>query len=853
MGNEIFDLMRFQHQNGGFYDKEREANARDTLRAVWICAMYGAFPRIDARQCFRWIQTLHNRDGGASMVPGSKSSVYGTYCFFHMAVLITPELVDGVRTIEFLKSCYDSASGLFKNTPDSETSIEATYYAYELLSRFRDADLGWLNTFSIRNYISDHLSEDHFEFEGVTPLKAQLYGGSISKYISLTLPYSRVSQFILNKAQQLSKEGKLDNEEAAAAANVLYLLGEEKFTPALINTLKTSGSLSDLFFVNQILISTGEISKFFELKVLCIGLDQSVTDLDNDDVKVSQTIRSAVTISSLGRFVNPLLKVNVTTIMGEEAPITESLQMDYQTGIFSSQRDLHVSKLGQISFQVVAWLPNEMGAPLVVSKSVLSHVSLPIEVNVEASLQADEVIPVGGNILPGTTIRARVDNKLEESLEIEESTHVTFQITDSAGTHLYSQNKDFKDQLEFSWQMPSLALPAGNIKVIVEVGDKTNGIHTRKTYAYKTVSEMAAINVEVPKDLKLSDVLHVKMTPAIYSDGEYIILHDEKFIEGQITDASGEKINPLTASETQHYSMRIIVGNSVAKVIEGEVHVDSDKKLYVEFESNVDENLDFATGFYVDFLYNADGQQIILKKESENFVKVDTKIAVEGEEIKSGKIQYGSKISTKFTIIDKDTGKPLSAGHAYPVIVVMNTEGKVILEKKAKFDDDKYSAKLRITASLPPGKAIAAIMIHKGQTYVPVETKDGKKFESEILISGELNLQSRIKEASKYLIVDIKTLINDKKLHGTQYACKLINTKNDEVVAKVPLAQKGKGSRLSFLTGNAKEYKIEVFRINDEKEVPLLVQNIAIEKTIVSFIQHLPIEGCSIIFAFIIF
>jgi hypothetical protein len=272
LGKEMSELMRFQHQSGGFYDSGREANSRDTLHALGCAAVYGAFPYFDVRQCFRWIQTLRNRDGGAGHTPGSKSSILATYCFYHLCAITNPDEIEGARIIEFLKSYYDSPTGLFRESLDDPPSIEATYYAYELLSRFRDADLGWINTFAIRTCISDHLVDDHFEFEGVTALNAQLWAGSIAKFISLTVPYHRIGEFVVASVQAAIREGRLDAEDAAAAARILFLFGDEPIPAGLVPALKTNGSLSDLFHATVVLGATGEIAKFFDVQ---IGADLS--------------------------------------------------------------------------------------------------------------------------------------------------------------------------------------------------------------------------------------------------------------------------------------------------------------------------------------------------------------------------------------------------------------------------------------------------------------------------------------------------------------------------------------------------------------------------------------------------
>ncbi|KAH0787977.1 hypothetical protein GPJ56_008078 [Histomonas meleagridis] len=855
MGKEITDLIRFQHQTGGFYDTEREANARDTYRAVWLAATYGAFPYIEAKTCFRWIQTLHNRDGGASLTPGSKSSIYGTYLYFVMSTMIAPESIDIQRIIDYLHSNYDMVSGLFKDTPESQPSIEATYYAYQLLSRFHDSDTTWLNTFATKNFITDLLVEDHFEIEGVSPIKAQLYAGSIAKFISLSIPYHRISEYVISKLNSQIKEGKLDNEEAAAGARFLYFLGGEAFPISLVHAVKLSGSLADLYYANVILSASGEISKFFEIKVLCGSVEGNMFDIEKEGVKVQQVIHPVIAVTSLGRFVNPLMRVNVTTLLGDEAPYTETLQIDYKTGLYNAQRFASVNKLGQMGIDVVAWFTTEMGIPLVITKSVRAHVSLPVYVSCEAYLQADEIIPIGGVVSPGVNFNVKIEGKFDDSIEVQPTTAVTFQITDSAGAILYHKNEDFKTQLEFTYQLPSLAIPIGNLKVIIEIGDKVNGIHTHKEFSYKVEGTMSAINVELPTDLKLSDVLKVKMTPALEIGQEFVPFQNEEIIKGELTDASGEAFYPQTSSETQQYKMRIKVGDSVIKTIDGDVKVDKEKKLYVEFESNVDENLDIATGFTVDFLFNSESNEpILLQQEKECFIKVSTTIIAEGDKIVTNDLKYGDKLKLQFVLKDKENDKVLTSTYAYPVIVILNPETKnVLLEKKAKLIDDKYNAKAQITGAIPSGEITIAIMIRKGKELVPVNTESGL-YQSKVKVIGSIDIKSKVIESAKYLIVDYNIIVDNKKLPSGALKANIYDKQGD-LVDVVPLTQKKRGSRLSYSTEALNgACGIELRRIGeDDNEKPIYTQRVVIERSISELVMKLPIEGIATILAFVLF
>jgi hypothetical protein len=189
LGKAVAEMGLFQNESGGFADFGREANARDTLYAVWLGATFGAFPYIDTPRCARWVQTLRNPDGGAGISPGSNSSIFATYCYYHITSLLSPEAVEGITITNFLRSHYDSRSGLFRELMDDEPSINATYYAYELLRYFRDADLGWINRFAIGTWRKDQLARGHFEFEGISPQLAQLWGGSIAKFHSPDIPY----------------------------------------------------------------------------------------------------------------------------------------------------------------------------------------------------------------------------------------------------------------------------------------------------------------------------------------------------------------------------------------------------------------------------------------------------------------------------------------------------------------------------------------------------------------------------------------------------------------------------------------------------------------------------------------
>jgi hypothetical protein len=57
----------------------------------------------------------------------------------------------------------------------------------------------------------------------------------------------------------------------------------------------------------------------------------------------------------------------------------------------------------------------------------------------------------------------------------------------------------------------------------------------------------------------------------------------------------------------------------------------------------------------------------------------------------------------------------LAPGRAYPVLVALaGTGGRVLAEKKCKFVDEQYRARLLIGAAVPEGGMIVAVKIRKG-------------------------------------------------------------------------------------------------------------------------------------------
>lgn len=853
LGKEISELSRFQHQSGGFYDITREANGRDTFRATWVASIYGAFQYFDVRATYRWFQTCKNRDGGAGITPGARSSVYATYCYFHTASLIAPDHLDVLRLIDFLKSCYDPSSGLFRDTIESEPSIEATYYAYELLHRFRDSELNWLQPYVVQAYINDHLFDDHFQFDGISSIKAQLFAGSVAKHVSSTIPYHRISQYIVNEVIERIKNDDFTNEDAAAAAQLLSNFADEAIPDQLIQWIKTSGSLADLFYINQILVATGEISKFFEIQVLSISMDNQVIDFEKEGITYQQLVHPAVIIRSLGRFYNPMLTVNVTTHMGDASPTTEQLKLDYQTGLYTSQRFSSASTLGRMQIDVVAFLPNDV-APIFITKTAISRVSLPLEITCESWLHADEIIPVGGEVQQGVTFHAKISGKTED-LQINEGTAVTFQVVDPSGAVLYHQFEDYKDGLEFTWVLSDLAIPVGNLLVSIDIGDNQNGVHTKKDFEYKITGTMAATNLEIPTDLKLSDILHVKMTPAFKSGEHNVPFTDKKIFEGDLKDATGESFFPQTQAESQRYLMQVSVGDVVVKTIDGEV-TQQDGNLVVEFETNVNENLDFATGFKIAFQFQPQNSEPVqLECDQDTFVRVSSKLVYEGTDLLSGSVEYGRKINIEFVLKDQDTGKLLDSGYSYPVIVIRRqSDNFPVVEKKANAVDDKYTAKIKVNVAVENGEAILAVMIRKGNDLVPVLTSSDKPAESKIAVTGEIGVRANVSEAKKYVVVDFETTYKGKKIGGAALKCNVIDS-NGAVIAELPLAQMKNGiSRLSWVSGDLKgQYKLQLYRLHSTEQKPFYEKTITVEHPIVSIIHQLPIEGITLCVSFLLF
>jgi hypothetical protein len=857
MGKEIGDLMRYQHNTGGFYDGTREPNAKDTLHALWLASVYGAFNSIDTRSAFRWLSTLHNRDGGAGMQPGAKSSLSATYSYFYSMFLISPDQLSNPQILEFIKSHYDSGTGLFRDTLDSVPSVEASYYANKILMLFQGNE-EIVNKLLVQNFLAANLDDDHFDFskENVDNYFSQLYGIILAKSINYNFPQHRLAEYIISNLQADIKSGSLTLEQAAVATQALTYLQDDPIPAVLRQWVKRGHTLADLYSANQILVSIGEVSKFFETRVTAVTTSGQVIDIEKEGVTVGQIIRPTVSIVSLGRYVSPMLHVNVTMRISDELPITESLQIDYHTGNYQSEHATNIGKLGVLQIDVTAWFSNPLGTALIIQKSVSTHVSLSIDITCEAYLSADSPIALGDLVSPGTNFRSTLEGHFDEQFPLPENTQASFAVTDPAGTLLYYSVDEFKGTQDFTWQLPSTPLPSGNVKVSVEVGDPVNGIHTRRDFEYRTETEMAAIDIEIPTGLKLSEVLKVKMVPALAVSGDYVPFTNEKYVESELTDAAGEVFFPQAAVETHKYKMVIKVGGQSVKEVDGEVSEDAEKKqLVVEFETSIDENLDYATGFLVEFKFSSDnGGLSDMKMEKEAFVSVAATIAAEGgqELLKGGKLEYGSEIKGDFRLKDLLSGHNLAPGYAYPVICVLSKDTrKVLYERRVSFDDDKeFEANLVIGAAVPTGEAIVAVFIRKGLDLVPITLESGALFETPITINGKLDVDARVIESSQFIIVDFRTVSNGKTVPGTSFNCAVKNAQG-ELVATVPVAQMNEGARFSWVPTEKKgEYTLELLRQSDTK--PFFVTKVTIESSFVGMAQRLPVEEIAIVVSIIL-
>jgi hypothetical protein len=439
-------------------------------------------------------------------------------------------------------------------------------------------------------------------------------------------------------------------------------------------------------------------------------------------------------------------------------------------------------------------------------------------------------------------------------MEVAESTAVTFAVNDPSGGLLVFKTEEFKPRLEFSWTIPGDPLPPGSLSLVIEIGDRISGIHTHKEFHYRVATKLQAIQIEAQDDVRVSDLLRVRITPALVGPNGPVTFENARTFDS-LTDAAGEAFYPLTPGESQRYIMRIKVGGVVVKTTDGEV-VGVGDKLVVDFESAVDDNLDFATGFSIDFQFRGEnGALTPLALDSEPFIAVKSRLVAQGDPlVPVSDIQYGANVSAVFRLKDEEADRYLAPGRAFPVLVVLDKNGsKVLLEKKAKYIDEKYRVKLQIGAAVPSEDVVIAIKIRKAGALVDVLTSDGVLYASPVRVVGAIKFTAKVKEQGKYAIVAFRASANALNLSGTAFSCTILGSGGD-VVAVLPLAQKKRGSELTWNTEGAKgSYLLELRRAAAPEGPPLFTQSITLDGPVAGIVSHLPVEGIAIGVAFGLF
>jgi hypothetical protein len=186
--------------------------------------------------------------------------------------------------------------------------------------------------------------------------------------------------------------------------------------------------------------------------------------------------------------------------------------------------------------------------------------------------------------------------------------------------------------------------------------------------------------------------------------------------------------------------------------------------------------------------------------------------------------------------------------------VVLSKKGRRVLsEKRCKYQENGFVSRIEVGASVPSGAALVAVMIRKGHDLIPVLTQFGSPFESEVTVTGELVFSGKVREAGKFVVVDFNAKVNDTKLRGTALSCRIIDC-NRAVVADIDLAQKKKGSRLSWECESGKgSYSMELRRLGAPDEKPLYVKEVKIERSLTSVLEELPIPGLVCVLSFVCF
>lgn len=847
-------MSRFQHQNGGFFDNNHETSALDTMHALYVAASFGAFNAIDVRATMRFISTLRNRDGGCGPAPGQKSTIEATYYYYKLQSTLTQASVDIQSITEFLKANYDSNSGLFRMSSDAEPSVEATYYAYQLLNDV-EIDLTWLNAFAIRNFITDHSVDDRFKFDGVEETDAQIFGAIISKCISLTSQSFRLSSYATKRIEEGIKDGNITVAEIGKLAEALEFSDFDDTLPGeTLNYIQLDNSLSSLYYSVVILARTKEINKFFEVHVIGISNDgQSVFDVEKDGITINQVFRPAIQVVSLQRWINPLFNVNVTMSVGEEQVIAEQAQFSQDYGVFTCQRITKVSRLGQLSADIEVFLYTKTSAKIIISKSFVSHISLPLDITCEASNTGDDVIELGGEVELGTQFKAILHGKVDETIELEENTKCTFAVNDPSGALLYYESIDFSNDYTFQYTLDSESpLPSGPITIVVEIGDKENSIHTHHEFKYHYSSAMAPVKVDFTEKPKLGELLKVTLIPGVEQDSQLIPFMNSKKYTSDLRDAANEAFFPLSALESHKYTMAIKCGNSIIKSIEGEVRADDKNQIVVDFETSIDENIDYATGFNIEFFFvSQENVQTPLKLANPIYINLDSKLVIDQlEGLNGGNIEYSKEIVAELVLKEKTTQKVLFPGRAYPVLLIKKND-KIVAEKAGKADESgKVTIKLPIDGAIPSGQLIAEIAVKKGNEYIPVTYND-KEIKVNYKITGKLNFEAKVNYLEDSIVIDFTTLYNNKAIDGGFFYSKIIRP-DGQVVKTIDCASMMNSERLSILTEDLKgDYTVELYRLNSEEA--LLQTKITIQNKFFTFIKQLPIETIVLIAIFTIF
>lgn len=851
---EILEIPRFQHQSGGFYDQSGEANARDTFRAIHIAKIHGLLSLFHAKNTFRYALTLHNRDGGCGSMPGRKSTISATFHYFYIMYTLAPDQIDTSALTDFLQSRYEYTVGLFKETPESQPSIEATYYAYRIVSHFDDSNLNWLYSYELKSFLQDHIKGDHFEFEDVPLVEAQVYGTYIARAISMTLPTRDLQSYIFNYINKGIKNNDITIAQVGELSMALTSLGSDSLPPSVNKWLTVNNTLGDLFYITVITQVTREVNSMYDVQIMTVTSDNQYTNVERDGVVVNQLIKPAVSVVSLQRFFNPFFHANITMKVADDDEVFESLRMDYQTGLYTSQRLQQVDKLGQFLVEVVLVLPSTVGPPVVITKQVNSRTSIPLLYSFEAS-DGEEMVFQYGDIHVGTSIKAVASLRQEADIEVAEGTMSSLTVRDSSGTVLFFEKKPFSSEIAFSYEFKEEVVPSGEIKVTLDIGDSSSGVHTSYSTSYNYASTMAASNIIYDKGVKLGELFKVSMVPGIISTDGFVAFKEFSVGGGNEVDVSGVPLFLPSSSESHKYFMDVKCGGSLVRRVEGTVST-SGGKLLVSFETNIDDTVDFVTGFSIEFSYSdREGRITNLRQDSTILIELPSKIsAKEATNLRGGNLRYGDQIEVKFKLFDSISKHELRPGRAYPVIRIVSN-GNVYSQAISTFTDESplVSAKISIDASIPKGDGNVEVVILKGTDIIPIILDDGSKYSSKIKISEDLKFTSNVVQSGDTVVIDYYCSYGSRSLSGGFFEAHIM-TYDGQTKAVVQLTQMAASSRLSWLTNGAKgSYTVDLYRVGDSSGKPLLQTKISIEGKIATWFSRLPIEGISLHLTFLLF